>query len=189
MIATFRQLVWIAAILLMVVGLIANVMVWLDHSKYLQQVEPCSDDASPDRELAVRLTAVRAQNSREALVKALKDESADVRLLAVQKVRDVAPLIDAFRDPHEGVRAQAAISLYYCGPSAIPALLEALKDDDQRVREGAALALDNPAHEKYFEKEWSEAHLKDLVKKAKNDEDEFVRKAASRLERRFRLER
>jgi HEAT repeat protein len=57
------------------------------------------------------------------------------------------PLIQAFKDPHIGVRQEAAWALADIGADAVPYLAEALADPDPRVRKWitrAMLAMTNP---------------------------------------------
>jgi vesicle coat complex subunit len=145
------------------------------------------DDPNP----AVRLAAVRAM-SREGnivpLLKALHDEDADVRLVAVQRLGGpgrngdtrARALIEALRDPHKGVRREAAEALYFTGSEAVPLLVEALKNPDPHVRGGAALALSDVAAPKDGRpRSTEEANLViPALEKLTQDEDAEVRRNA-----------
>src|SRR5438270_5056112 len=101
---------------------------------------------------AERVAAIRDSGGSPAmdlLLAALKDEDADVRIVAAQHLRGegwrgsekAAALVDALKDPHSGVRREAAEALCSMASDASPALCEALKHPSPRVRAGAALAL------------------------------------------------
>jgi HEAT repeat protein len=98
---------------------------------------------------AARAAAVRAARSPSLLVEALRDENADVRLLAAMQLQGgpgrgaetARALVAALRDPHVGIRREAAAALGSVGPASWPVLREALADPDPRVRAGAAVAL------------------------------------------------
>jgi HEAT repeat protein len=110
-------------------------------------------DPSP----AVRVAAIRGldkDRDLDLLLAALKDEDADVRLVAVMQLetrryttmppqceKTAAALIEILKDRHAGVRRAAAESLGLMWPCSESALTRALKDSDTRVRAGAAFAL------------------------------------------------
>jgi len=112
-----------------------------------------------DKDPAMRVAALRAMRWHgdvNLLIGALRDENADVRLLAAEYLdgpgpqlgefdpegeKRAAALVGALKDPHAGVRRMAAESLCLIGPESAPALIQALTDPDPRVRAGAALAL------------------------------------------------
>jgi HEAT repeat protein len=76
-----------------------------------------------------------------------RDRIIAVRLLPQRKgeaAQVVPALIEALKDPSDGVRASAAMGLGYFGEQArdaIPALQTAQRDSDVRVREAAGVAL------------------------------------------------
>src|SRR5262249_42092776 len=86
--------------------------------------------AAPGGNPAVRVAAIRAGASDAFLLQALRDEDADVRLIAAQHLGGtggaiparIAALVEALGDPHAGVRREAAESLYRIGTTAAPAL-------------------------------------------------------------------
>src|SRR5262245_3927743 len=86
-----------ALLLALAVGL------WLDRRDWERELR--------DPDPAVRAGAVRDmphQGNQHLLVAALRDEDADVRLVAVGRVGDAEALVQALKDPHAGVRRQAA---------------------------------------------------------------------------------
>jgi HEAT repeat protein len=107
---------------------------------------------------ALRVAAIRSMgNSGDVaiLIQALHDPDADVRMVAAQRLgflregarKATMPLIQAFKDPHIGVRQEAAWALADIGADAVPYLAEALADPDPRVRKWitrAMLAMTNP---------------------------------------------
>ena len=85
-----------------------------------------------------------------APLKALKDENRQVRLRAVRDLgnlgtagKSAVPALSAAmkNDIHPHVRIQAALALAQIGPPAVPALIEALADEEPWVRAQAAHAL------------------------------------------------
>lgn len=107
-----------------------------------------------DENPAVRMAALRKlDNERDVgrLIEALADENADIRLVAAQKLGGgkqsvdcrIEALMPMLKDPHAGVRREAAESLGRFGSESSAVLCAALKDEDPRVRAGAALALDS----------------------------------------------
>jgi HEAT repeat protein len=81
-----------------------------------------------------------------ALVAALKDPNEILRARAalalgnIDPVVAIAPMLYALTDT-TSVRVSAVYALARAGPAAVPALTQALTNDDQRVRSGAAEAL------------------------------------------------
>jgi HEAT repeat protein len=118
----------------------------------LKSATPAWETALRDRNPGVRAGAIRSREiplDSDLLIQALKDENADVRLLAARHLRGPGPaaskriraLIEAFKDPHAGVRREAAKSVGLFGPEAAALLNKALKDPDPRVSAGAAYAV------------------------------------------------
>jgi HEAT repeat protein len=143
-------------------------------------------DPSP----AVRVAAIRDSQERipdDLLIEALKDEDADVRLVAARYLHgrndsSIRALLDALRDKHAGVRRQAAESLCEIGAPAVPRLCEALNDPDPRVCAGAALALSDVAGPKGG-RQRDQAELDTvipLLRALLKDEDAEVRRNAER---------
>jgi HEAT repeat protein len=139
---------------------------------------------------AVRAAAVRElerDGNEQLLIDRLKDEDADVRLLAAQRLGGpgtnaaaLAALVGALKDEHAGVRREAAWSLGESGPGAWPHLRDALCDEDPRVRAGAALALSDAYRHKEVHP-WPSQESKALVpilNELVNDPDPEVRRNA-----------
>ena len=108
----------------------------------------------------------------EPLIEVLKDQNWIVREGAVQaleKIRDtraIYPLIEALKDTN---MKKVSDAIRRIGPAAFEPLIEALKNEDSRIRGGAAIVLcemENPAA------------LDSLVKVTK-DKDPLVRQLAS----------
>jgi HEAT repeat protein len=108
----------------------------------------------------------------EPLIEVLKDQNWIVRegaVEALEKIRDtraIYPLIEALKDTNTKKISNALRSI---GPAAFEPLIEALKNEDSRIRMGAAMVLGemkNPAA------------IDSLVKITK-DEDHLVRQLAS----------
>jgi hypothetical protein len=107
---------------------------------------PHLDDDNP----AGRIAAIRALNGPPPN-ELLHDEDPDVRLVAVSRLTNHADHLRALRDPHPGVRREAAWGLTQGGARACPFLREALQDKDPHVRAGAAQAILDMRHPKLFE--------------------------------------
>jgi HEAT repeat protein len=153
-----------------------------DPAKQLREMTPA------ERVAAIRDTGGNADV--DFLLAALKDEDADVRIVAAQHLhRDgwrgaerAAALVAALRDPHTGVRREAAESLCRIGPDASSALCEALKDPDPRVRAGAALALGDVGFgmgDRRPRAKGEEQIIEPILKELLNDDDPEVRKNAA----------
>lgn len=135
-----RKALWLAAAAL-VLGLVTLAVA------YPRRAEA---DHLRDPNPAVRAAAVRATHSPAELVGALRDENSDVRLLAARRLQwrkdlgdeTVRALVGALKDRHAGVRREAAKGLGFIGPPAWPAVRDALRDPDPRVRAGAAFAVE-----------------------------------------------
>lgn len=88
-----------------------------------------------------------------ALLTQLQDPNPDVRRSAVKALaksensRAVAPLITALQDGSESVRGCALQGLKDIGPTAVPLLIDALKNPDRRVRRKASCVIDNIGYE------------------------------------------
>src|SRR5262249_22090522 len=93
--------------------------------------------------------APHAQAAVPALGEALRDDNARARRLAAEALWLVGPdaqaatpaLVRALGDKEEQVRSMAIAALLRVGPSAVPSLLDALKDPHAHVRRGAATAV------------------------------------------------
>src|SRR5262249_1627957 len=104
------------------------------------------DMSSAERGVAMRDTG---EASLDELLEALKDDDADVRLVAVNQLRSgdqkgterARALIEALKDPIVAVRREAVVSLCWMGADSGPPLYESLKNPDPLVRAGAAQAL------------------------------------------------
>jgi HEAT repeat protein len=145
-------------------------------------------DANP----AVRAEAIRAMGwhgDAAVLIEALRDENADVRLLAAEDLggsdltdgRQTGALIAALSDPHAGVRRAAAESLLSIGPESAPALIKALTDPDPRVRAAAALALGDFGLDRGWRRRAPDElqTVTPLLNKLLDDEDAEVRRNAA----------
>jgi HEAT repeat protein len=108
----------------------------------------------------------------EPLIEVLKDQNWIVREGAVQaleKIEDtqaIYPLIEALKDTN---RKKVSDALRRIGPAAFEPLIEALKNEDSRIRGGAAMVLGemkNPA-------------AMDSLVKVTKDKDPLVRQLAS----------
>jgi HEAT repeat protein len=153
------------------------------------------------RELADPDPAVRAQAVRDMplegnvdlLIQALRDEDADIRMLAADRQEvNVAykaeerarALVQALKDKHAGVRRQAVWALAWIAPDAWPALRDGLADPDPRVRAGAADAIYGSLESKRSS-HWSQGQLRDmaeaLAKLQKDDNVEVVKSASGAL--------
>jgi hypothetical protein len=145
-----------------------------------------------DENPAGRVEAIRAMGwhgDANVFIEALRDENADVRLLAAEHLgggdftdgRQTAALIAALKDPHAGVRRAAAESLCSIGPASAPALIKALTDPDRRVRAGAALALgDVGLHKESRQRAPDEVQtITPLLNRLLDDEDAEVRRNAA----------
>src|SRR5712692_9370746 len=132
-------------VLAVLIALVAAIGAWLywfrDAAKQLRDITPA--------ELVAAIRDISGSPDVDLLLAALKDDDADVRIVAAQHLgkegwrgaERAAALVEALGDRHPGVRREAAESLCSIGAAAGPALCEALKDSDPRVRAGAALAL------------------------------------------------
>ncbi|MEK6408415.1 MAG: HEAT repeat domain-containing protein [Acidobacteriota bacterium] len=107
-----------------------------------------------DRDTEVRNAASRAleaigHNAGQALVKASKAKDADIRNRAAIILKKLDPRaalaahIEALKDRNASVRSSAALSLgsFAYNATVVPALIEALKDPDNRVRYMAAQSV------------------------------------------------
>ena len=123
-----------------------------------------------------------AQQAVPALVKALRDSNATLRLnaaFALGKIGArpklaVPALVDRLDDPDEGVRMYAAIALKKFGAraaNAVPALVATLKDRSWQVRERAALALGAVGQ--------NQPGAVPALEEAMRDEHRFVRSSAA----------
>jgi HEAT repeat protein len=145
---------------------------------------------------AVRVASIRAtgyEGHVDMLMKALRDEDADVRLVAAMHLRgrraeavpSIKALIAALKDEHAGVRHEAAVSLSAVGAPAAPALVEALTDPDPRIRSGAIIGLGDVARPKGWRKRPPEERalvIPVMEKLLEDDDPEVRRKAAAFLE-------
>jgi HEAT repeat protein len=145
-----------------------------------------------DENPAVRAAAIRAMGwygDANLLSEALRDENADVRLLAAQHLggrgpqgeRRAAALVDALKDSHAGVRQAAAESLCSIGPESAQALIKSVSDPDPRVRAGAALALGDVGLSKESRQRAPDEvqTITPLLNKLLDDEDAEVRRNAA----------
>jgi HEAT repeat protein len=117
-------------------------------------------DAKDERP-AVRAAALRSLSlagNEGVFIAALKDENADVRMVAAQQLGEEGPkggaraeaLVGALEDERANVRREAVESLAAIGPEAWPAIREALQHGNSLRLAGAAHAL----HEAYFYKKY-----------------------------------
>jgi HEAT repeat protein len=131
--------------MLLALAVAALVATW---AVYRHRYQARLQDPNP----AVRVAALRALDRRAdatPVIRALRDENADVRLVAAQRLggpgtnaRERAEaLVEAFDDPHFGVRREARESFCRLGPESGAVLCRALTDPRPRVRATAARAL------------------------------------------------
>lgn len=108
-------------------------------------IEALRDENSLIRRLASSGLGRIGEPAVEPLIKTLEDEDENVRYGAVDALgrigdpRAVEPLIKTLGDKEVGRAAWSALSKM--GRPAVKPLIKALKDEDPRVREGAARAL------------------------------------------------
>jgi HEAT repeat protein len=175
-----RGATWAAVLLALALGAAG---LWAHRG----QADPAAKLQDPNP--AVRVAAIRDSRgplSADLLRAALKDEDADVRLVAAQHLgyggdeRNIRALVETLGDPHAGVRRQAAESLCRIGAPTVPQLCEALKDADPHVRAEAAVALSNVAWGKDFRKrDRTELDtVVPLLRSLLKDEDAEVRRNA-----------
>jgi HEAT repeat protein len=141
------------------------------------QAVPALMEALKDEDKDVRQTAAEALGkigvpAVPALMEALKDEDWRVRQAAARALGEIGDpqalpaLIQALKD--EYVREAVEEALGKIGVPAVPALIEALKDDDEDVRRAAAGALG----------EIGDPQAVPALIEALKDDDEYVRRAA-----------
>ena len=110
-------------------------------------IEALKDKVEGDRWSAAAALGRIGPEAVPALIAALKDENEHVRDSAADVLGDIGPeakaavpaLIEAIKD--DDIRWSAENALGEIGPEAVPALVEALKDKDSGVRERATMAL------------------------------------------------
>jgi HEAT repeat protein len=152
-----------------------------------------------DENPAVRCAAVRAlakAGRPDLLIDAIKDPNADVRILAADALGRIGPdpaksavaLAGALGDEHIGVRREAAYSLTWLCPESWPALEEAVRDNNSKVRAGALSAIAQLYHNKFYQcsrmPSWPIDKLEaiaPLIEKMKDDKDPEVRRNAASL--------
>ena len=143
---------------------------------------PALIEALNDREYAVGFFAAKAlvklkQAAVAGLAEALKNQSEKARTEAGRLLGEIGPraegaipiLSSALRGEDEGATFEAAQALSRIGSSAIPVLIEALKDHHDYVRRNAAGALGKPN---------ATVAIPALVKSL-NDSDASVREAVA----------
>lgn len=105
-----------------------------------------------DDDLGVRMAVGNAlakigKPAVPTLTMVLTDSSNDVKKVAAEtlgKIKDlesIEPLIQLLKDDDLGVRLTTVSSLQEVGEPAVPSLIEALKNDNNNIRNGAATAL------------------------------------------------
>jgi HEAT repeat protein len=181
-----RQVIRTAVMLALPAGILAAGYALRTHLPFPRTYDLGSPNPA-ERAAAVRAMGYPGDVPR--LLGALHDENADVRLLAAEHLGGRGPqsaertrgLIDVLKDPHAGVRREAAEALSSIGADAVPALCEALADPDPRVRAGAALALSDVAEPKGGRERTREelSTVTPLLKKLVDDGDAEVRKNAA----------
>jgi HEAT repeat protein len=105
-----------------------------------------------DDDLGVRMAAGNAlakigKSAVPSLIMALTDSRNDVKKIAAEtlgKIKDIesiGPLIQLLKDDDSGIRLTAERSLQELGKPAVPFLIEALENDNNNIRNGAATVL------------------------------------------------
>lgn len=149
---------------------------------------------------AMRVAAVRAtgwHGDVDLLTRALQDEDANVRLIAVmylaRRREEAGPSVQALaallKDTHESIRREAATALSAIGAPAAPALVEALSDPDVEVRKAALDGLGNsgrPKEERLRSPEERALVISTLQRVMRTDDDADVRQKARELLRYLR---
>lgn len=122
-----------------------------DVSSALPLAQKLKDDYLDIRIAACNALIKMGHEAVETLIEVLKDQNWIVREGAVQaleKIRDtrsINPLIEALKDTN---RKRISDALRSIGPASFEPLIEALENDDSRIRTGAAMILGemkNPA--------------------------------------------
>jgi HEAT repeat protein len=139
---------------------------------------------------AVRANALRRGAGESRVIESLQDEDPDVRCVAAERLgvggssaARAKALIPLLMEDHTHVRRQAAFSLADIGPSAWPALQEALKDANPHLRSGVARALPDI----YWGKNgWNQAPMLSALDELLSDADGEVRDSAKYAIDRFR---
>jgi HEAT repeat protein len=179
-----RRAVFVVAVVLIAV---AVVTLWVVIRS--RRLDAELHDPSP----AVRLAAVRTLDRNadvDLLIAALKDDDADVRLVAAWRLggtpgpaeKRVSALIEALKDRHAGVRRAAAESLWSIGPASGPALIAALKDPNPRLRAGAIFALQSEYHKEERKRAPGEVEaIRPLLEDLLHDDDPEVRRNAEKF--------
>jgi HEAT repeat protein len=193
-----RGLGWFA-----IIAVLGLLVVWITLPRImLERWKSAVNDENP----AVRCAAVRAlakAQRPDLLIDAIKDPNADVRILAAdglgmrilsddgkgpKPAERAAALAGALGDDHIGVRREAAYSLTWLCPQSWPALEEAVRDNNPRVRAGALSAIAKLYGNKYYLSSmmpgWPIDKLEaiaPLIEKMKDDKDPEVRQNAALL--------
>jgi len=124
---------WMAAVALGDIG---------DPAAVPALMEALDDEDSYVRSRAALALSAIGEPARDLLITALRSKNGRVRqgaALALGKIggeEAVAVLIGSLLDPDEGVRERAASALGDIGETAVPALLAALRTDDELLRKG-----------------------------------------------------
>lgn len=130
-----------------------------------------------DPYMDIRIEAIKAfvkmgNQAVDPLIEALKDPNVNVRegaVIALEKIGDaraISPLIEALKDTN---RKKISDALRSIGQAAFQPLIEALKNDDSRIRIGAAIVLG----------EMNNPDAVNALVKAKKDSDPLVRQYAA----------
>ncbi len=117
------------------------------------------DDRDPDmrQKITWALGDTKDPKAVKPLINKLKDEDMHVRYAAARDLgligdpAAVKPLINALRDDEESIRTVVEQSLRKIGHPAVEALIEALDDDDWRVRYAAVGVLKNYYEPRVFD--------------------------------------
>ncbi|MBE0415655.1 MAG: HEAT repeat domain-containing protein [Dehalococcoidia bacterium] len=118
-----------------------------------------------------------SESEIQRYIKALESGNPNVRSAAADALgmigdeAAVPALIDALKDEFSVVRTDAAFALGRLGAAAVPALIEALKEEEERMRAEAAFALGEIGRD-------AKSAVLALIE-ALNDEKEDVRREAA----------
>ena len=148
-----RRLLFCIALMpsLLVIAPVTSAREWTDttggFSVEAELVEVKDDKVSlkkPSGQVVAVPIAKLSKGDREyiaSLVKTKGKPDDEKRREAVYQGKTVSQWVEALKDKEEDVRLGAAMALGKMGPAVVPTLIQALKDKEEDVRIGAAFAL------------------------------------------------